>query len=92
MAPELDPILRPFLTQLSGHLRGDELVLTPLNSYIRGMVNRPELLDKIRSKASQVLGRPLRLQLGEPGGFSGEDKLRQLAEQFGNLDNINIQS
>ncbi len=92
VAPELDPILRPFLTQLSGHLRGDELVLTPLNSYIRGMVNRPELLDKIRSKASQVLGRPLRLQLGEPGGFSGEDKLRQLAEQFGNLDNINIQS
>lgn len=89
-APELEPIVRPFLNQLTGHLRGDELVLTPLNSCIRGMVNRPELLDKLRKSAALVLGRPVRIQLGEPDGFGGEDKLQQLADQFGKLDNITI--
>ena len=92
VAPEIDQIVRPFLSQVTGKIRGDELVLTPLNSCIRGMVNRPEVLEQIRKKAAVVLGRPMRMQLGEPGGSDGEDRLRKLADQFGNLDNFIIKS
>ena len=93
VAPELDPMVRPFLSQLCGRIRGDELILTPLNAYIRGMVNRPELLEQIRNKASVELKRPMRLRLGEPDGLGGgQDRLQQLAKQFGKLDNVTIKS
>lgn len=93
VAPELDPMVRPFLSQLCGRIRGDELILTPLNAYIRGMVNRPELLEQIRNKASVELKRPMRLHLGEPDGLGGgQDRLQQLAKQFGKLDNVTIKS
>jgi DNA polymerase-3 subunit gamma/tau len=90
--PELDPMVRPFLSQLDGRIRGDDLTLTPLNSTIRGMVNRPEVLELLRKKAAVVLGRPMRVHLGEPNGrgISGPDRLQALADQFGNLDNFTI--
>jgi hypothetical protein len=90
--PELDPMVRPFLSQLDGRIRGDDLTLTPLNSTIRGMVNRPEVLELLRKKAAVVLGRPMRVHLGEPNGrgIGGPDRLQALADQFGNLDNFTI--
>jgi hypothetical protein len=56
------------------------------------MVNRPEVLELLRKKAAVVLGRPMRVHLGEPNGrgISGPDRLQALADQFGNLDNFTI--
>ena len=85
--PEIDMIYSPFLGQLRGVLQGDELALIPPNEYVRSMVNRPELLDKVRQKAEVVLGRPVRVLLKEPGK-GGPDPLRDLQQRFGSLDNI----
>ncbi len=90
VTPEVDPILRPFLSQLNGAVRGDQLVLTPLNDYIRKMVNQSALLEQIRKKASVVLGQPMRVLLAEPGTGGGADRLQQLADRFGALDNVTI--
>lgn len=93
LLPEVEPLVRPFLSQVSASVQGNELVLSPMNNYIRGMLNRPQLLDQIRDKASVVLGRPVGVRLGEPGGLgSGQDRLRQLAQQFGSMDNVTIKS
>lgn len=92
LLPEVEPLVRPFLSQVSARVQGNELVLSPMNDYIRGMLNRPQLLDQIRDKASVVLGRPVGLRLGEPGGVGGQDRLRQLAQQFGSMDNVTIKS
>lgn len=93
LLPEVEPLVRPFLGQVSASVQGNELVLSPMNNYIRGMLNRPQLLDQIRDKASVVLGRPVGVRLGEPGGLgSGQDRLRQLAQQFGSMDNVTIKS
>lgn len=92
LLPEVEPLVRPFLSQVSASVQGNELVLSPMNNYIRGMLNRPQLLDQIRDKASVVLGRPVGLRLGEPGGVGGQDRLRQLAQQFGSMDNVTIKS
>ena len=93
LLPEVEPLVRPFLSQVSASVHGNELVLSPMNNYIRGMLNRPQLLDQIRDKASVVLGRPVGVRLGEPGGLgSGQDRLRQLAQQFGSMDNVTIKS
>lgn len=90
--PEIDPIVRPFLSQISGRLRGDALMLTPLNATIRGMVNRKEILEQIRDKAAVVLQKPVQVQLGEPGGFGGDDLLKKLADTAKTLDNIVVKS
>ena len=93
LLPEVEPLVRPFLGQVSARVQGNELVLSPMNNYIRGMLNRPQLLDQIRDKASVVLGRPVGVRLGEPGGLgSDQDRLRQLAQQFGSMDNVTIKS
>ena len=90
--PEIDPIVRPFLSQISGKLRGDELVLTPLNQTIRSMVNRPEVLEQLRKKATVVLSRPVRVFLAEPGGAGENDLLQRLADTANSMDNITIKS
>ena len=87
--PELEPMVRPFLDQLTGKFRGTDLHLTPANEMMRSLVNKPEVMETLREKGSVVMGRPIRVILEEPGVFgSGIDNLRQLKEQFGGLDNI----
>ena len=52
-------------------------------------MHNPESASTLREKGSVVMGRPIRVILEEPGVFgSGIDNLRQLKEQFGELDNI----
>lgn len=67
-------------------------MLTPLNATIRGMVNRKEILEQIRDKAAVVLQKPVQVQLGEPGGFGGDDLLKKLADTAKTLDNIVVKS
>ena len=87
--PELEPMVRPFLDQLTGKFRGTDLHLTPANEMMRALVNKTEVMETLQEKGSVVMGRPIRVILEEPGVFgSGIDNLRQLKEQFGGLDNI----
>ena len=89
---EVDVIVRPFLDQVTGRFRGNELLLIPPSDTVRALLNKPAVLDKIREKASVVAGRPMAVRFDTPGSDQREDRLRQMAEQFGKLDNIKIKS
>lgn len=84
--PEIDVIERPFVARLDGVLRGDQLVLMPMNDTIRTMVGKPEVLERIRQKAAVVLSRPIRIQLGTGGGPVGDDPFQALAKAAKELD------
>jgi DNA polymerase-3 subunit gamma/tau len=89
--PEIEPMVRPFVAELAGGVRGDEVILSPANNTLRSMVNRPEVLERIRTKATVTLGRPMRVKLAEPGGGLGDrDPLQSLAEGLKGMDNITI--
>ena len=88
--PEIDMIIRPFVAKMDGVLRGDQLVLTPLNDTIYKMVNKPEVLECVRQKAAVVLGKPIRVQLGAGGSGVGDDPLQALVGSAKELDNITI--
>lgn len=84
--PEIDVIERPFVARLDGVLRGDQLVLMPLNDTIRTMVGKPEVLERIRQKAAVVLSRPIRVQLGTGSGVVGDDPFHALAKAAKEFD------
>lgn len=84
--PEIDVIERPFVSKLDGVLRGDQLVLMPLNKTISSMLNKKEVLDPIRQKAAVILGRPVGVQMGERSGVSGDDPFQALAQTAKALD------
>ncbi len=84
--PEIDVIERPFVSKLDGVLRGDQLVLTPMNETIRSMVNKREVIDCIRQKAAVVLGRPVSVQMGDKAAYAGDDPFQALAQAAKELD------
>ena len=88
--PELDPIYRSFLSQVKGRFRSGILELTPANSYIRSMVDRPEILELLRQKASVAAGTPAAVRWRDKADAGENDMLRSLAEQFGSMDNITV--
>jgi len=88
--PEVDPIYQSFLDNLQGRLRQGRLELIPENSTVRGWINRPEILEKLRQKAAVVTGEPVTVHLLEPGELRQTDMLRQVAARFGGMDNIKI--
>lgn len=88
--PEIDMIIRPFVAKLEGAMRGDRLILTPLNDTIAKMVNKPEVLACIRQKAAVVLGKTVGVQMGAGGTGIGDDPLKALAGTVKEMDNITI--
>ncbi len=91
-APEIDVVYRPFLDTLTGKLQGRTLVLIPQNDYMRSMVNRPEILEPLKRQSAVVLGYSVGLRLSDPDGGKAGDLLKQMAEEFGGLDNITVKT
>jgi DNA polymerase III gamma/tau subunit len=90
--PEIPNIVRSlFETQLSGQFRGDELLLIPQNSYVRNMLKQfPGWSEPVQKAATVVMGKPIRVHLGEAGAAHSGDMLFDLAESMKGMDNIII--
>lgn len=89
--PELHPMVRCFWEHnVSGLVRGDELILTPLNSMIRGQVDKPEYLDIIRKKAAFVMGKTMRVRFGDSGKSAQSDPFLALTQEMQNYDNMHV--
>ena len=91
--PELPVMVRCFWqNNVSGTLRGDELILTPLNSMVKGQVDKPECMEIIRKKAAFVMGRPIRVRFGDSGKTAQSDPFLALAQDMQGYDNMHIKS
>jgi hypothetical protein len=90
--PEIPSIVRSlFETQLSGQFRGEELLLIPQNGYVRDMLKKfPDWLEPVQKAATVVMGKPIRVHLGEAGAAHSGDMLFDLAESMKGMDNIII--
>ena len=79
---------------LHGRMKGDMLLVEAGNVFTKGMVDKPQVVELLRQKASAMLGRPVGVKIVLQGhGFSeGNDKLDELL-RFGaeHDDVINIQ-
>ena len=68
MREELKPPVSGFFTTdpnaaLRAKLRGDTLVLVAADSFVKGMVDKPHVLQMLRTKAAAVLGRNVAVKL-----------------------------
>ena len=89
--PEIPAMVRCFWeNNVSGTIRGDELILTPLNSMVKGQVDKPQYLDIIRKKAAFVMGRPIRVRFGDSGKSAQSDPLLALAKEMQGFDNMHV--
>jgi DNA polymerase III gamma/tau subunit len=90
--PGISSMLRSlFETQISGQFRGDELLLIPQNSYVRDMLKKfPDWSEPVQKAATVVMGKPIRVRLGEAGAAHSGDMFFDLAESMKGMDNITI--
>jgi DNA polymerase-3 subunit gamma/tau len=90
--PELEQWIQEFLLhQTDGYVRGNELLLVPQSTNVRDMLKKfPGWSEPLTKAASTVLGRPIRVRLGEVGAVQADDKLRDLSALAEGFDNIII--
>ena len=74
-------------TQVSGELRGDELVLYLQPGFVTMMVNTPDNINRIRQGVSRLTGKPIQIRLDvlEENRQEQDSKLDLLSQQFGNV-------
>lgn len=90
--PEIDVMDRGFVKELEGRIQGDMLTLIPPNQMVRGRLNTPQVLERIRKTAAAVLSRPAEVRMGRPGGVSTDDPLGELADTVKGMDNVTVKS
>lgn len=90
--PDVQMEVRSFFERANGTVKGDVLTIVPGCPLDLQMLKRDkELLEKVRKRAMVVLGRPVRVCLGnECTGFSTDDKLSQLAAKMEGFDNMTV--
>lgn len=86
------PYFNPSNNAIRAVLQGDRLTLICQNSYVLGMVNKPELQNKIATKASVKLGRQVRVFFTDLSGSqnSNENMAELLTFSKDHSDKINI--
>ena len=74
-------------TQVTGELRGDELVLYLQPGFVTMMVNTPDNINRIRQGVSRLTGKPIQIRLDvlEENRQEQDSKLDLLSQQFGNV-------
>lgn len=91
--PEIHPMVRCFWqNDVSGIIRGDELILIPLNNMVKCQIDKPEYMDIIRKKAAFVMGRPIRVRFSEIGKTAQSDPFLALVQEMQGYDNMHVTS
>jgi DNA polymerase-3 subunit gamma/tau len=90
--PELSNPAKSFVEKnLAGYLRGDELLLIPDQTFARNMLKQfGDWMEPLKKAATLVMGRPIRVRMGETGVVQSDDKLRDLSALAAGFDNIII--
>ncbi len=93
-APDVSFEVRSFFERANGTIKGDTLTIIPGCKLDLDMLKRDkELIEKVRKKAMVVLGRPVRVCLGnECTGFSSNDKFQELAQTMAGFDNMIVKN
>ena len=92
LPPPLAPYFNPSTNTIQAVLLGDRLTLVCENSYVLGMVNKPEIQNKVATKASVKLGRQVRVVFTDKSGSAGSNENMSQLLDFGRAhsDKINI--
>lgn len=94
---ELPPAVSGFFTTspnapLNGILNGDKLLLVCQNRFVKEIVNSPEILALVGSKASALVGRQLRVSVTDQTMQDGHgeqlEQLLQFGREHSNVINI----
>lgn len=93
-APDVSVEVRSFFERAGGTLKGDLITILPGCKLDHDMLKRDKnLLKLVRKKAMVVLGKPVRVRLGEETvGGGGDDKLLQLAASMEGFDNMIVKN
>lgn len=80
---ELKPPAKGFFTlsetaPVHGALQGNQVTMYAASDFIKQMIDKPEVLQIVREKASAIAGRPVLARVMMQGEQAGEDKFKQL--------------